>query len=164
MYNPLTKANEVKFLSLKDHDPGEVNKACEHFCAMMMDCVIERAFEDEYVLSLLRAPAVPVISGAFCYDVVLDKELELPFETLEVEAKDKIDFMEEKLSQTPERNGPLIPRTNVCFWFEESAIVKPLSQDKLLKISRKMERSVMTAVLRGNAKHSSGCMPMRSLS
>ena len=55
--------------------------------------------------------------------------------------KDKIDFMEEKLSQTPERNVqlhkfgdlidvrkvPLIPRTNVCFWFEESAILKPLS-------------------------------------
>lgn len=75
MYNPLTKVYEVKFLTLKDHDPGEVNRTCEHFCAMMMGCVIERAFEDEYVLSLLRAPAVPVISGAFCCDVVLDKEL-----------------------------------------------------------------------------------------
>ena len=28
-------------------------------CAMMLGCVIERAFKDDYVVSLLRAPEVP---------------------------------------------------------------------------------------------------------
>uniref|UniRef100_A0A5F9DU64 Large ribosomal subunit protein mL39 n=1 Tax=Oryctolagus cuniculus TaxID=9986 RepID=A0A5F9DU64_RABIT len=110
-----------------------------------------------------------LIAGAFCYDVVLDKKLDewmptkenlrsftkdvhaliykdLPFETLEVEAKValeifqhnkyKIDFIEEKASQNPERivklhrigdfidvsEGPLIPRTGICFQYEVSAV------------------------------------------
>ncbi|XP_034512520.1 39S ribosomal protein L39, mitochondrial isoform X3 [Ailuropoda melanoleuca] len=136
MYKPLTKSCEIEFLTFKDRDPGEVNKAYWRSCAMMMGCVIERAFKDEYVVSLVRAPEVPVICGAFCYDVVLDKRLDewmptkenlrsltkdahsliykdLPFETLEVEAKValeifqrnkyKMDFVEEKASQNPER-------------------------------------------------------------
>ncbi|XP_069928005.1 large ribosomal subunit protein mL39 isoform X4 [Oryctolagus cuniculus] len=136
MYKPLTKSCEIEFLTFKDRDPGEVNKAYWRSCAMMMGCVIERAFKDEYVVSLVGAPEVPVIAGAFCYDVVLDKKLDewmptkenlrsftkdvhaliykdLPFETLEVEAKValeifqhnkyKIDFIEEKASQNPER-------------------------------------------------------------
>ncbi|KAF6120408.1 mitochondrial ribosomal protein L39 [Phyllostomus discolor] len=168
MYKPLTKSCEIKFLTFKDHDPGEVNKAYWRSCAMMMGCVVERAFKDEYVVSLVRAPEVPVIAGAFCYDVVLDQRLDewvptkenlrsltkdahvliykdLPFETLEVDAKValeifqhnkyKIDLIEEKASQNPERivtlhrlgdfidvtEGPLIPRTSVCFQFAVSA-------------------------------------------
>ncbi|KAF3828814.1 hypothetical protein GH733_004720, partial [Mirounga leonina] len=39
MYNSLTKVCEVKFLTFKEHDPGEVNKVYEHFYAMMMACV-----------------------------------------------------------------------------------------------------------------------------
>lgn len=169
MYKPLTKSCEIKFLTFKDRDPTEVNKAYWRSCAMMMGCVIERAFKDEYMVSLVRAPEVPVIAGAFCYDVVLDKRLDewiptkenlrsftkdahaliykdLPFETLEVEAKValeifqhnkyKIDFIEEKASQNPERivklhrigdfidmsEGPLIPRTSTCFQYEVSAV------------------------------------------
>ncbi|XP_065397516.1 large ribosomal subunit protein mL39 isoform X4 [Macaca fascicularis] len=169
MYKPLTKSCEIKFLTFKDRDPGEVNKAYWRSCAMMMGCVIERAFKDEYMVNLVRAPEVPVISGAFCYDVVLDSKLDewmptkenlrsftkdahaliykdLPFETLEVEAKValeifqhnkyKIDFIEEKASQNPERivklhrigdfidvsEGPLIPRTSICFQYEVSAV------------------------------------------
>ncbi|XP_076974877.1 large ribosomal subunit protein mL39 isoform X1 [Tamandua tetradactyla] len=169
MYKPLTKSCEIKFLTFKDCDPGEVNKAYWRSCAMMMGCVIERAFKDEYVVRLVRAPEVPVIAGAFCYDVVLDKRLDewmptkenlrtltkdahaliykdLPFETLEVDAKValeifqhnkyKIDFIEEKASQNPERivklhrfgdfidvsEGPLIPRTSICFQYEVSAV------------------------------------------
>ncbi|XP_039093232.1 39S ribosomal protein L39, mitochondrial isoform X1 [Hyaena hyaena] len=169
MYKPLTKSCEIEFLTFKDRDPGEVNKAYWRSCAMMMGCVIERAFKEEYVVSLVRAPEVPVISGAFCYDVVLDKRLDewiptkenlrsltrdaraliykdLPFETLEVEAKValeifqhnkyKTDFIEEKASQNPERivrlhrfgdfidvsEGPLIPRTSICFQYEVSAV------------------------------------------
>ncbi|XP_045707329.1 39S ribosomal protein L39, mitochondrial [Phyllostomus hastatus] len=168
MYKPLTKSCEIKFLTFKDRDPGEVNKAYWRSCAMMMGCVVERAFKDEYVVSLVRAPEVPVIAGAFCYDVVLDQRLDewmptkenlrsltkdahvliykdLPFETLEVDAKValeifqhnkyKIDLIEEKASQTPERivtlhrlgdfvdvtEGPLIPRTSVCFQYAVSA-------------------------------------------
>nr|XP_008512383.1 PREDICTED: 39S ribosomal protein L39, mitochondrial [Equus przewalskii] len=169
MYKPLTKSCEIQFLTFKDRDPGEVNKAYWRSCAMMMGCVIERAFKDEYVVSLVRAPEVPVIAGAFCYDVVLDKRLDewvptkenlrsftkdaraliykdLPFEPLEVDAKValeifqhnkyKIDFIEEKASQNPERivklhrfgdfvdvsEGPLIPRTSICFQYEVSAV------------------------------------------
>uniref|UniRef100_A0A8C5LHQ2 39S ribosomal protein L39, mitochondrial n=1 Tax=Jaculus jaculus TaxID=51337 RepID=A0A8C5LHQ2_JACJA len=156
MYKPLTKSCEIKFLTFKDHDPREVNKAYWSSCARMM-------------VSLVRAPEVPVIAGAFCYDVVLDKKLnewmptkdnlrfftkdahiliykDLPFETLEVEAKValeivqnnkyKTDFIEEKSSQNPERivrlhrigdfidvsEGPVIPRTSICFQYEVKAV------------------------------------------
>ncbi|XP_036015864.1 large ribosomal subunit protein mL39 isoform X2 [Mus musculus] len=169
MYKPLTKSCEIKFLTFKDPDPKEVNKAYWRSCAMMLGCVIERAFKDDYVVSLVRAPEVPVIAGAFCYDVTLDKRLDewmptkenlrsftkdahaliyrdLPFETLDVDArvaleifqhnKYKVDFIEEKASQNPERivklhrigdfidvsEGPLIPRTSVCFQYEVSAV------------------------------------------
>lgn len=169
MYKPLTKSCEIKFLTFKDPDPREVNKAYWRSCAMMMGCVVERAFKDDYVVTLVRAPQVPVIAGAFCYDVVLDKRLDewmptkenlrsftkdaralvyrdLPFETLELDAKValemfqhnkyKVDFIEEKASQNPERivklhrigdfidvsEGPLIPRTSICFQYEVSAV------------------------------------------
>ncbi|KAG8512623.1 39S ribosomal protein L39, mitochondrial [Galemys pyrenaicus] len=150
-YKPLTKSCEIQFLTFKDRDPEE------------------RAFKEDYVVSLIRAPEVPVIAGAFCYDVVLDKKLDewmptkenlcsftkdahaliykdLPFETLDVDAKValeifqhnryKLDFIEEKSSQNPERivklhrfgdfidvsEGPLIPRTSICYQYEVSAV------------------------------------------
>ncbi|MXQ95537.1 hypothetical protein E5288_WYG015247 [Bos mutus] len=169
MYKPLTKSCEIKFLTFKDDDPGEVNKAYWRSCAMIMGCVIERAFKEEYVVHLVEVYMLRIIAGAFCYDVVLDKRLDewmptkenlrsftkdaraliykdLPFETLEVEAKValeifqhnkyKVDFIEEKASQNPERivklhrfgdfidvsEGPLIPRTSICFQYEVSAV------------------------------------------
>ncbi|XP_004675549.2 PREDICTED: 39S ribosomal protein L39, mitochondrial [Condylura cristata] len=168
MYKPLTKTCEIQFLTFKDRDPGEVNKAYWRSCAMIMGCVVERAFKDEYAVRLVRVPEVPVIAGAFCYDIVLDKKLDewvptkenlrsftkdahaliykdLPFESLDVDAKValeifqhnkyKIDFIEEKASQSPERivklhrfgdfidvsEGPLIPRTSICHQYEVSA-------------------------------------------
>ncbi|KYO22722.1 large ribosomal subunit protein mL39 [Alligator mississippiensis] len=110
MYRPLTKSCEIQFLTFKDENPEEVNKAYWRSCAMIMACVLKQAFKDEYSVSLVRAPEVPVISGAFCYDVVLDSALDdwkpaenafnsltkeackliykdLPFEILDVEAK-----------------------------------------------------------------------------
>ncbi|CAM2096988.1 unnamed protein product [Caretta caretta] len=110
MYRPLTKSCEIQFLTFKDENPEEVNKAYWRSCAMIMACVLKQAFKDEYSVSLIRAPEVPVISGAFCYDVVLDSRLDdwkptednfrsltkeaynlihkdLPFETLHVDAK-----------------------------------------------------------------------------
>ncbi|XP_074957717.1 large ribosomal subunit protein mL39 isoform X2 [Phalacrocorax aristotelis] len=110
MYRPLTKSCEIQFLTFKDEDPEEVNKAYWRSCAMIMACVLKRAFKDEYLVNLIKSPEVPVISGAFCYDVILDDRLndwkptndnfrsltrdarklihkDLPFETLHVEAK-----------------------------------------------------------------------------
>ncbi|XP_072470990.1 large ribosomal subunit protein mL39 isoform X1 [Notamacropus eugenii] len=169
MNKPLTKSCEIKFLTFKDEDPEEVNKAYWRSCAMMMGCVIERAFKDEYTVTLVRVPEIPVIAGAFCYDVILDKRLDewiptpeslrsftkdahalisrdLPFETLDVEAKlaleifqhnkYKMQFIEERASENPEgivklcrfgdfvdvSEGPLISRTGICFQYEVSAV------------------------------------------
>nr|CAJ81960.1 mitochondrial ribosomal protein L39 [Xenopus tropicalis] len=110
MYKPLTKSCNIQFLTFKDEDPEEVNKAYWRSCAMILGCVLENAFKEEYMVNLIRAPEIPVISGAFCYDVVLDSRLDdwrpteenlrsltreahslihkdLPFESLEVEEK-----------------------------------------------------------------------------
>ncbi|XP_074156674.1 large ribosomal subunit protein mL39 [Sminthopsis crassicaudata] len=169
MNKPLTKSCEIKFLTFKDEDPEEVNKAYWRSCAMMMGCVIERAFKDDYTVTLVRVPKIPVIAGAFCYDVLLDERLDewiptsehlrsftkdvralinrdLPFETLDVDAncalkifqhnKYKMEFIEEKASENPERivklhrfddfvdvsEGPLISRTSICFQYEVSAV------------------------------------------
>ncbi|KAM8977004.1 large ribosomal subunit protein mL39 [Pelodytes ibericus] len=110
MYKPLTKSCTIQFLTFKDENPEEVNKAYWRSCAMMLGCVLEQAFKEEYTVTLIRAPEIPVISGAFCYDAVLDSRLDdwkptkenlhsftkdalglihkdLPFEPLEVEEK-----------------------------------------------------------------------------
>ncbi|KAM4045286.1 large ribosomal subunit protein mL39 [Anomaloglossus baeobatrachus] len=110
MYKPLTKSCSIQFLTFKDEDPEEVNKAYWRSCAAILGHALEQAFKDDYTVTLVRAPEVPVISGAFCYDVVLDGRLDdwnpttenlhsftkdalqliskdLPFECLEVEEK-----------------------------------------------------------------------------
>ncbi|XP_053561980.1 39S ribosomal protein L39, mitochondrial [Bombina bombina] len=110
MYKPLTKSCNIQFLTFKDENPEEVNKAYWRSCAMILGCVLEQAFKDEYTVNLVRALEVPVISGAFCYDVVLDSRLDdwkpnkenlhsftkdalkliekdLPFESLQVQEK-----------------------------------------------------------------------------
>uniref|UniRef100_A0A4X2KHG7 TGS domain-containing protein n=1 Tax=Vombatus ursinus TaxID=29139 RepID=A0A4X2KHG7_VOMUR len=113
MNKPLTKSCEIKFLTFKDEDPEEVNK--EHLRSFTKD-------------------AHALISR------------DLPFETLDVEAKlaleifqhnkYKMQFIEEKASQNPERivklyrfgdfvdvsEGPLISRTSICFQYEVSAV------------------------------------------
>ncbi|XP_030060123.1 large ribosomal subunit protein mL39 isoform X1 [Microcaecilia unicolor] len=117
MYRPLTKSCEIQFLTFKDENPEEVNKAYWRSCAMLLGCVLEQAFKDEYIVELVRAPEVPVISGAFCYDVILDKKLDgwspsaenlhsltkdvlnlihkdMPFEPLEVEAKVAVELFQ----------------------------------------------------------------------
>ncbi|XP_072288324.1 large ribosomal subunit protein mL39 isoform X2 [Pyxicephalus adspersus] len=110
MYKPLTKSCKIKFLTFKDEDPEEVNKAYWRSCSAILGHVLEQAFKDDYIVNLVRAPEIPVIAGAFCYDVVLDPKLDewqptkenlhsftrdalklirqdLPFECLEVEEK-----------------------------------------------------------------------------
>ncbi|XP_029434499.1 39S ribosomal protein L39, mitochondrial isoform X2 [Rhinatrema bivittatum] len=129
MYRPLTKSCEIQFLTFKDTNPEEVNKAYWRSCAMLLGCVLEQAFKDEYSVELVRAPEVPVISGAFCYDVVLDEKLDgwspsaenlhsltrdaqkpysqdLPFEPLEVKAKVAMEMFQHdkyKLAMVEER-------------------------------------------------------------
>ncbi|CAH2219341.1 39S ribosomal L39, mitochondrial [Pelobates cultripes] len=76
MYKPLPTSCNIQFLTFKDEDPEEVNKAYWRSCAMILGCVLERAFKDDYMVNLVRAPEIPVISGAFCYDVVLDSRLD----------------------------------------------------------------------------------------
>ncbi|XP_067897360.1 39S ribosomal protein L39, mitochondrial [Heterodontus francisci] len=118
MYKPLNKSCDIQFLTFKDENPEEVNKAYWRSCAMMMGYVLETAFKDEYNVELIRAPEVPVISGAFCYDVVLDGRLDdwtpsvenlhsltkeahrlihkdLPFESLEVAPKVAVEMFQE---------------------------------------------------------------------
>ncbi|XP_068126679.1 large ribosomal subunit protein mL39 isoform X2 [Hyperolius riggenbachi] len=110
IYRPLTKSCNIQFLTFKDEDPEEVNKAYWRSCAAILGHVLEKAFKEEFEVQLVRAPEIPVISGAFCYDAVLDPRLEdwkptkanlhtftrdaliliskdLPFECLEVEEK-----------------------------------------------------------------------------
>ncbi|XP_041114843.1 39S ribosomal protein L39, mitochondrial [Polyodon spathula] len=76
MHCLLTQSCEIQFLTFKDEDPEEVNKAYWRSCAMLMGQVLESAFKDEFSVELLQSPEVPVLSGAFCYDVVLDSQLD----------------------------------------------------------------------------------------
>ncbi|MGH0175822.1 UNVERIFIED_CONTAM: hypothetical protein FKN15_071459 [Acipenser sinensis] len=110
MHCLLTSSCEIQFLTFKDEHPEEVNKAYWRSCAMLMGQVLESAFKEEFSVELLQSPEVPVLSGAFCYDVVLDSHLDswnpskenlraltravhsllhqdLPFEPLEVQPK-----------------------------------------------------------------------------
>ncbi|XP_038622047.1 39S ribosomal protein L39, mitochondrial [Tachyglossus aculeatus] len=168
MLRPLTRSCDIRFLTFRDRDPEVVNQAYWRSCAMMLGCAIQRAFKDEYPVTLVRAAETPVSAGAFCYDAALDGRLhrwtptqenlrsltkeahglirqDLPFETLDVDAKValemfegnryKTELIEEKASQNPERTvclnrfgdfvdvseGPVIPRTGICFQYEVSA-------------------------------------------
>ncbi|XP_063161539.1 large ribosomal subunit protein mL39 [Candoia aspera] len=117
MYRPLTHSCEIQFLTFKDEDAEEVNKAYWRSCAMILGCVLEQAFKDDYSVTLVKAPEVPVTSGAFCYDVILDSKLDawkpteenlrsltrdacrliqkdLPFEMLDVDAKVALEMFE----------------------------------------------------------------------
>ncbi|XP_069745110.1 large ribosomal subunit protein mL39 isoform X1 [Narcine bancroftii] len=76
MYKPLEKSCDIQFLTFTDENPEDVNQAYWRSCAMMMGYVLETAFKDEYTVELIQAPEVPVIGGAFCYDVILDGRLD----------------------------------------------------------------------------------------
>ncbi|XP_064413196.1 39S ribosomal protein L39, mitochondrial isoform X2 [Latimeria chalumnae] len=76
MYKPLTKSCEIQFLTFKDENPEEVNQAYWRSCSLIMGYALETAFKEEYAVDLVRSLEVPVISGAFCYDVLLDNRLQ----------------------------------------------------------------------------------------
>ncbi|XP_030013641.1 large ribosomal subunit protein mL39 [Sphaeramia orbicularis] len=76
LHQPLTHSCTLTLLTFKDSDPTLVNQAYWRSCSALLGQVLETAFKDEYTVDLLNTPEVPVTSGAFCCDVVLDSQLD----------------------------------------------------------------------------------------
>ncbi|XP_053170617.1 39S ribosomal protein L39, mitochondrial [Scomber japonicus] len=76
LHQPLTHSCSLTLLTFKDNDPTLVNQAFWRSCAALLGQVLETAFKDDFSVELLSTPEVPVISGAFCCDVVLDPQLD----------------------------------------------------------------------------------------
>ncbi|CAK6962501.1 S ribosomal protein L39%2C mitochondrial [Scomber scombrus] len=76
LHQPLTHSCSLTLLTFKDSDPTLVNQAFWRSCAALLGQVLETAFKDDFSVELLSTPEVPVISGAFCCDVVLDPQLD----------------------------------------------------------------------------------------
>lgn len=76
LHQPLTHSCSLTLLTFKDSDPTLVNQAYWRSCAALLGQVLENAFKDEFSVELLDTPEVPVTSGAFCCDVVLDPQLD----------------------------------------------------------------------------------------
>lgn len=76
LHQPLTHSCSLTLLTFKDNDPTLVNEAYWRSCAALLGQVLETAFKDDYTVELLSTRDVPVLSGAFCCDVVLDPQLD----------------------------------------------------------------------------------------
>ncbi|XP_040041538.2 large ribosomal subunit protein mL39 [Gasterosteus aculeatus] len=76
LHQPLTQSCSLTLLTFKDRDPTLVNQAYWRSCAALLGQVLETAFKDDFAVELLGTPEVPVTSGAFCCDVVLDPQLD----------------------------------------------------------------------------------------
>uniref|UniRef100_UPI0037E77360 large ribosomal subunit protein mL39 n=1 Tax=Semicossyphus pulcher TaxID=241346 RepID=UPI0037E77360 len=76
LHQPLTRSCSLTLLTFKDSDPTLVNQAYWRSCAALLGQVLETAFKDDFTVELLSTPEVPVTSGAFCCDVVLDPQLD----------------------------------------------------------------------------------------
>lgn len=76
LHQPLTHSCSLTLLTFKDSDPTSVNQAYWRSCAALLGQVLETAFKNDFTVELLSTPEVPVISGAFCCDVVLDPQLD----------------------------------------------------------------------------------------
>lgn len=115
MYRPLERGGPITFLTFKDEDATPVNEAYWRSCALMLGSALSKSFKEEFPIELIGSPEVPVISGAFCYDVLLDARLDawvptednlrsitrevhllikenLPFERLSVDASVALDM------------------------------------------------------------------------
>nr|XP_046238229.1 39S ribosomal protein L39, mitochondrial [Scatophagus argus] len=75
-HQPLTHSCSLTLLTFKDSDPTLVNQAYWRSCTALLGQVLETAFKDDFSVELLNTPEVPVTSGAFCCDVVLDPRLD----------------------------------------------------------------------------------------
>lgn len=76
LHQPLTDSCSLTLLTFKDNDPTLVNQAYWRSCTALLGQVLETAFKDNFTVELLSTPEVPVTSGAFCCDVVLDPQLD----------------------------------------------------------------------------------------
>ncbi|XP_054915526.1 39S ribosomal protein L39, mitochondrial [Poeciliopsis prolifica] len=73
---PLADSCTLTLLTFNDSDPTLLNEAYWRSCSALLGQVLETAFKDDYTVELLSTPEVPVTSGAFCCDVVLDPQLD----------------------------------------------------------------------------------------
>lgn len=76
LHRPLTHSCSLTLLTFKDSDPLLVNQAYWRSCAALLGHVLETAFKDDFAVELLATPELPVTSGAFCCDVLLDPQLD----------------------------------------------------------------------------------------
>ncbi|XP_019733963.1 large ribosomal subunit protein mL39 [Hippocampus comes] len=76
LHQPLTRSCTLTLLTFKDSDPTLVNQAYWRSCAALLGQVLETAFKDQLSVELLSTPEVPVTSGAFLCDLVLDPQLD----------------------------------------------------------------------------------------
>lgn len=76
LHQPLTRSCSLTLLTFKDGDPTIVNEAYWRSCAALLGQTLETAFKDDFNVDLLSTLEVPVMSGAFCCDVVLDPQLD----------------------------------------------------------------------------------------
>ncbi|KAL2087818.1 hypothetical protein ACEWY4_016646 [Coilia grayii] len=76
LHKPLTQSCSLTLLTFKDANPLLANQAYWRSCAALLGQVLQNAFKDEYTVELLKIPDVPVTSGAFVCDVVLDQQLD----------------------------------------------------------------------------------------
>ncbi|KAF7652947.1 hypothetical protein LDENG_00088760 [Lucifuga dentata] len=76
LHRPLTQSCSLTLLTFKDSDPTLVNQAYWRSCAALLGQVLETAFKDDFSVELLATPELPVTSGAFCCDVLLDPQLD----------------------------------------------------------------------------------------
>ncbi|XP_037134134.1 39S ribosomal protein L39, mitochondrial [Syngnathus acus] len=76
LHQPLTHSCTLTLLTFKDSDPTLVNQAYWRSCAALLGQVLEMAFKDQLSVELLCTPEVPVTSGAFLCDFVLDPQLD----------------------------------------------------------------------------------------
>jgi len=76
LHQPLTHSCSLTLLTFKDTDPTLLNQAYWRSCASLLGQVLETAFKDDFAVELLSTLEVPVTSGAFCCDVVMDPQLD----------------------------------------------------------------------------------------
>ncbi|XP_061659409.1 LOW QUALITY PROTEIN: 39S ribosomal protein L39, mitochondrial [Syngnathoides biaculeatus] len=76
LHQPLTRSCTLKLLTFKDCDPTLINQAYWRSCAALLGQVLETAFKDHLSVELLSTPEVPVTSGAFLCDFILDAQLD----------------------------------------------------------------------------------------
>ncbi|KAK2856843.1 hypothetical protein Q5P01_005578 [Channa striata] len=76
LHQPLTHSCTLTLLTFKDSDPTQVNQAYWRSCSALLGQVLQSAFKDDFTVELLPIPEVPVTTGAFCCDVVLDPQLD----------------------------------------------------------------------------------------